>query len=129
MPAGTIFKDIDMVAGKVLIEQTDKIPCDLDERFGVLFDLKNLPAADGQVTLKIVWQYPSLKSPSGEVSSSTQFPWPIAVKDGSANDVYFDWGLESPFELAAGQWTVKVYYGKLKLLQHQFTVIGCDRRE
>ena len=124
-PADTIFKDIDKISTIRLVARTNEVPCIIGERFGVLFDIRGLPMAEGRESLKVVWRYPKMKSSEGRVSRFNEFSWPIAITNGVANNIYLDWGLENSFELVSGQWVIEVYCRDTKLLKQAFAVVGC----
>ena len=125
MPANIVSGDIDIVSSHRLVERTREIPCVLGERFGVLFDLENLPGEAQVYQLLVKWEHPLLKSPSGRSSSETTLTWPAYGALHRSRNVYLDWGLEEPFELVSGTYRITVHLGAEKLLEHSFRV-ACE---
>lgn len=122
----TIFKDIDVISEPKLVTKTTHIPCQLGNRFGVLFDVQGLPQDGTQKVLTVHWSHPLLVSPDGQSTASTEFRWPIRESEKDWQNLYFDWGLEETFEMVSGNWTITVHYEDIILVQQTFSVEGCS---
>lgn len=103
---------------------TDRIPAKLGIRFGIVFELTNLPRARyATVGIVLVTKHPLVRRPDGTTSTGTERRLRMAV---GGQDRIVSWtgvGLDHPEELVPGTWTFEVRSYSRLLCKKDFTVV------
>ena len=101
---------------------TNRIPARLGLAFGVVFEISNLPATNGeQVEVTIVISHPEATKPDGSVSRGFSQTSKCPVENGTTvliPSCKFD----HEYELAPGIWKFEVRYAGKAMARQEFTV-------
>jgi hypothetical protein len=103
---------------------TDRIPAKLGVRFGIVFELTNLPKMQSAtVGIVLVTKHPVMRRPDGTTSTGTKLPLRMAVRGRDRIVSWTGFAFENDSELVSGIWTFEVRsYTKL-LCKKDFRVV------
>jgi Domain of unknown function (DUF3859) len=103
---------------------TGRIPAKLGVRFGIVFELTNLPKAQSAtVGIVFVTKHPPVRRPDGTTSTGSERRFRMAVR---GQDRIVSWtgvGFDHAEELVPGIWTFEVRSYSRLLCKKDFTVI------
>ena len=101
-----------------LIEQTDQIVGILDNSFGVVIRLENLPPGAAMLTIRTI--HPPLTNPkTGKTMTVSEYDWPVTIRD----NVYFGYTFDHGWEIAEGNWTKQILYNGRVIAEKTFRVV------
>jgi hypothetical protein len=105
----------------VLLEQTDQIPCQVGETWGIRIRVSDTPA-NRPYTVRQETHHPPLKQPDGSVR--TKSVREIKVPLGEAPQQFYGWhflkGYES--ELVSGEWRIVVFIDDVEVARQVFNI-------
>ena len=103
---------------------TDRIPAKLGVRFGIVFELTNLPKTqNATVGIVFVTKHPILRRRDGTISTGTELRLRMPVRGQDRIVSWTGFGFENDSDLVPGIWTLEVRsYTKL-LCKKDFTVV------
>ena len=103
---------------------TDRIPAQLGVRFGIVFELTNLPRTqNAAVGIRLVTRHPPFREPDGTTSTGTERELRLPVK---GQDRIVSWtgaGFDHKEELVPGTWTFEVRSFTKLLCKKDFIVV------
>lgn len=104
---------------------TDRIPAKLGVRFGVVFELTNLPKIqNGAVHIVLVTRHPPLRNRDGTSSTQNELPVRMAVKGRDRIVSWTGFGFDRREDLVPGIWTFEVRsYNNNLLCKKDFRVV------
>jgi hypothetical protein len=105
----------------VLLDQTDQIPCQVGETWGIRIRFSDVPT-NRPYTVRQETYHPPLKQPDGSVRTKSvrevKVPW------GEAPNQFYGWhflrGYES--ELVAGEWSIVVFLDDVEVARQVFHI-------
>ena len=109
-----------------VVEQTSRIPARLGIRFGFTYSVTNLPAG-AQVVWKKTVKHPPIRKPDGSTSRGFTFLERHVTSPAGTIQTFTGYGFDHAYELASGEWTVELWYGKQRLLGHTFEVYDPEK--
>jgi hypothetical protein len=103
---------------------TDRISAKIGVRFGIVFELTNLPKIqNATVGIVLVTKHPLVRRPDGTTSTGTERQVRMAVR---GQDRIVSWtgvGFDHDYEMVPGTWTFEVRSDNRLLCKKDFTVI------
>jgi hypothetical protein len=111
IPAGT----------PTLTTSTDRIPAKIGVRFGMWYEISNLPISDGEVELTKIARHPVVTKPDGSISTGFTFIEKLQVKDGRVIG-WTGYGFDHDYELVAGDWEFEMQFKGKTVCKQKFTV-------
>ncbi len=109
-----------------LLTATNRIPARIGIRFGMFYEINNLPLTNGELTVTIVYRHPPMTSPDGTVSSQFNVSGMVRVNDSSV----FNWTgftFDHLYELLPGRWQIEVKFGAKTICEQEFFVFKEQR--
>lgn len=103
----------------VLVEETDRVPLRLGERFGLCFEVAGF-LEDGEADLQKIVTHPALSVGDRTADGYVQTIELTVVNGRAAGCIGHT--LESEAELVPGQWSVALGAGETTLLERTFTL-------
>lgn len=102
-------------------ERTTEVPAVLGTAFSMCVEVRGLPRSEwGQLRHQVA--HPAMTSPNGKTWRTHEgVANPLQGEGGSALTCV-GYGLDQPFEVVAGQWTLSVTYAGKTLASKQFTL-------
>ncbi|MEY2556850.1 MAG: hypothetical protein QOE34_275 [Verrucomicrobiota bacterium] len=107
--------------GPIFTAVTDHIPARMGIRFGIVFELTNLPAFPGTMDLVQVLKYPPIHKPDGTTSTRFERPLKLAVSNGRIAS-WTGYGFDHDYELVPGIWTFEIKFRGKTLCKQDFKV-------
>jgi len=111
IPAGT----------PILTTSTNRIPAKLGVRFGMWYEITNVPVADGEVEVTKIARHPSITKPDGTTSKGFTFVEKQWAKDGRVLG-WTGYGFDHGHELAPGRWEFEMAVKGKTVCKQEFTV-------
>jgi Domain of unknown function (DUF3859) len=103
---------------------TDRIRAKPGLRFGIVFELTNLPKAQSaRLALVLVKKHPLLRAPDGTTSTGVEQPVTIPVGGRDRIVSWTGFGFDHNYELVPGTWTFEVRSPSRLLCKKDFTVV------
>ena len=103
---------------------TDHIRARPGVRFGIVFELTNLPKAqNARVGIVLVTRHPPLRDPDGKTSTGDEQPVRITVGGRDRIVSWTGFGFGHDYELVPGTWTFEVRSHSGMLCKKDFTVV------
>jgi hypothetical protein len=103
---------------------TDHIRAQPGIRFGIVFELTNLPKTqNARVGIILVAKYPPVRRPDGTTSTGCEKPFRMAVRGQDRVVSWTGFGFEHDYELVPGTWTFEVRSYSRMLCKKDFTVV------
>jgi hypothetical protein len=103
---------------------TDHIRARRGVRFGIVFELTNLPKIqNAKVNVVLVSKNPPLRNPDGTTSTGVKEPVRIAVRGRDRIVSWTGFGFEHDSDLVPGTWTFEVRTSSRMLCKKDFTVV------
>ena len=103
---------------------TDRIRAKPGVRFGIVFELTNLPKAQSaRLAIVLVNKHPLLRAPDGTTSTGVEQPVTIAVGGRDRIVSWTGFGFGHDYELVPGTWTFEVRTPSRLLCKKDFTVV------
>ena len=115
VPAGT----------PILVASTNRIPAKIGVRFGMVYELVNVAAPDGQIKVTKIARHPKITKPDGSSSEGFTFLEPQLVKDGRVVG-WTGYGFDHDYELAVGDWEFEMRLEGKTVAKQKFTVFRDD---
>jgi hypothetical protein len=103
------------------LETTDRIPAKLGIRFGLAFEIYNLPDVP-HIGLRTRVLHPAMKKPDGKTSTEFEYVRRLAVKSGKTYGGT-SYRFDEPHEVLPGTWSFEYFLGDTKLFSKNFVVI------
>jgi hypothetical protein len=103
---------------------TDRIVAKMGVRFGIVFELTNLPTIqNAAVGIVLVSKHPLIRSPDGTTSTGTERRLRLSVRGQDRIVSWTGFGFDHREDLVPGTWTFEVRsYSKL-LCKKDFTIV------
>jgi hypothetical protein len=98
------------------LPQTDRIALNLGVRFGIGFTLQGITTGE-PVAVRRVWRFPAITNPQTSVTTSRAENNFICRMN---EPCFTGQVLNQEFELVPGNWTVELWSGSNKILEHSF---------
>ena len=100
-----------------LIQQTDRIPGKIGQKFGIEYKIKSNITRD--ILVEQVWIFPkSITDDKGKEFNELRYKI-----DKSTNDkTYSTYVIEKDYEVVKGEWTYQMFYGGEKIYERKFFV-------
>ncbi len=109
------------------VEWTDRIPCRLGTRFGVVFGIAQAHGAPGESPFEIRWEHPAhQRVASSDAREQMQTPWPARHAPGRLTPYPVAWVLSDANELKSGPWVASVVWDGRVLASKQLTLEDCS---
>ena len=105
----------------VLIAPTNHIPAKMGVLFGMWYEITNVAAPDGDISVTKVARHPPLKKPDGTTSTGFKFVEKQSVKDGRVN-AWTGYGFDYDYELVAGDWEIEMQLNGKTVCKQKFIV-------
>ena len=106
------------------LETTDRIPAKLGIRFGLAFEIYNLPDVP-RIALRTRVFHPPLKKPDGKTSTEFEYVRRLAVNGGKTYGG-ISYRFDEPHEVLPGTWSFEYFLGDTKLFSKDFVVIHAE---
>lgn len=103
------------------LETTDRIPARLGIRFGLAFEIYNLPNVP-HIALRTRVLHPPMKKPDGTTSTEFEYTPRLAVTNGTTYGGT-SYRFDHDHEVLPGAWLFEYYLGESKLFSKSFTII------
>jgi hypothetical protein len=111
IPAGT----------PILTISTNRIPAKIGVRFGMWYEITNVPAPDGEIEVTKIAKHPAITKPDGTTSKGFTFVEKQWVKDGRIVG-WTGYGFDHNYELATGDWEFEMQFKGKTVCKQKFTV-------
>jgi hypothetical protein len=103
---------------------TDRIRARRGVRFGIVFELTNLPKAqNAKVNIVLVTRHPPFREPNGTISTVVEQPMRIPVGGRDRIGSWTGYGFGRDYDLVPGTWTFEVRSYSRLLCKKDFTVV------
>jgi hypothetical protein len=103
---------------------TDRIPAKLGVRFGIVFELTNLPVIqNGKVNIVLVTRHPPFRNRDGATATTDEEPVRIAVGGRDRIVSWTGFGFDRPETVVPGIWTFEIRSKDRLLCKKDFTVV------
>jgi len=109
--------------GFVFLNATNVIPAKLGVRFGMEYEISNIPEPDGPITVTVIKSHPRMTKPDGSFSQSFKSVEPAFLKSGKIHSKT-GYGFEHNYELVTGDWTFELQYDGKSICIQKFTVVS-----
>jgi hypothetical protein len=106
----------------VLISATNRVPAKIGVRFGLTFEITNVPVPDGEVELTKSVRHPPITAPDGTTSSHYMTIQKFAVRGGRVIG-WTGYGFDVDNELVTGDWNIEMQFGGKTICSQKFTVV------
>ena len=111
IPAGT----------PMLLISTNRVPAKIGVRFGMWYEITNVPASDGEIEVTKVARHPTIKKPDGTISKGFTFVEKQWVKDGRVVG-WTGYGFDHDYELSTGEWEFEMQFKGKAVCMQKFVV-------
>jgi Domain of unknown function (DUF3859) len=105
----------------ILTTATNRIPARMGVRFGMWYEITNVPVADGDVEVTKIAKHPTITTPDGTTSKGFTFVEQQSVKDGRVIG-WTGYGFDHAYELAPGRWEFEMTIKGKTVCKQEFTV-------
>lgn len=103
--------------GFSLMQQTDKIPGKVGQKFGVEYTMKSNITKD--IIVEQVWIFPkSIIDDKGKEFNELRY----YIKKTTNEKTYSTYTLEKDYEVVNGEWTYQMFYGGKKIYERKFYI-------
>ncbi|MFN6943351.1 MAG: DUF3859 domain-containing protein [Cytophagaceae bacterium] len=100
-----------------LVEQTDRIPGNIGQKFGVEFIIKS--TIENYIFVEQVWMFPkSIIDDEGKTFNELRYK----IKKPTNKKTYSTYTLEKEYEIVKGVWTYQMFYEGEKIYERKFYV-------
>jgi hypothetical protein len=90
-------------------------------RFGIIYEINNVPSPDGLIILTKITRYPPIPKPNGTISIGYKSFEEHRVKSGkAAGSTGFEF--DHDYELAAGDWEFEIQFRGQTICRQMFIV-------
>ncbi len=105
----------------IFVSATNRIPARIGIRFGMTYEINNLPVPDGEVEITKIAKHPLITKPDGTTSTGFTFVEKQLVKDGHVVG-WTGYGFDHDYELATGRWEFEMQFDGKTLCKQEFVV-------
>jgi hypothetical protein len=105
----------------VFLETTDRIPAKLGTRFGLAFEIFNMPNFP-HVALRTRVRHPPMKKPDGTTTTEFEYTRQLAVTNGATYGGT-SYRLDHDEEVLPGVWIFEYYFDEKLLFSKSFTLV------
>ena len=103
------------------LETTDRIPARLGIRFGLAFEIYNLPNLP-HIALRTRVLHPPMKKPDGKTTTEFEYVRRLTVKSGTTYGGT-SYRFDETYEVLPGTWLFEYFLGNTKLFSKDFLVV------
>jgi hypothetical protein len=106
----------------ILVSSTNVIPAKIGVRFGMKYEISNLPGPDGLVVVTEVAKHPRITKPDGTTADGFTSVQKYLVHEGKIVG-FTGYSFDHDYELAAGSWEFEMQYGGKTVCSQKFIVV------
>ena len=105
----------------ILMTPTNRVPAKMGVRFGIIYEINNVPNPDGLIILTKITRYPPIIKPNGTISGGYTSFEEHRVKSGKVvGSTGFEF--DHDYELATGDWEFEIQFRGQTICKQMFTV-------
>ena len=105
----------------ILLVPTNRIPAKIGVRFGMKFEISDVPEPDGLAQVTVIVRYPPITKPDGTVSVGFKRSEEAPVKKGKVTGWWW-YSFDHDYELVTGDWEIEIQFRGQKICSQTFKV-------
>jgi len=106
----------------ILISETNRVPAKTGVRFGLTFEITNMPVPDGVVKLTKIVRHPLMTKPDGTTSNQYTSIEKFAAQGGKVVG-WTGYGLDLDYEIVTGDWEFEMQSEGKCICKQKFVVV------
>lgn len=106
----------------ILVCSTNVIPAKIGVRFGMTYEISNMPVQDGIVEITKIARHPRITKPDGTTADGFMFVEKQYVQGGRVVG-WTGYGFDHDYELVTGEWVFEMQFDGKTICTQKFTVV------